>query len=176
MCICVHVIVSEKTPGQADAGPEPRGNLRPHDYISCVVFTMSVILVLHRVSLMLPLFTLLVHHCQLPYKALQWFCNMKESSEAPPGGALREAACWLRTNGVNTDGAAAKVVNLTDYQKSTPWHLGEDRSRLTGVPKRSLCQKTPFKKCSDPVSADPIRPFPTLDQALRGHIYIYIYI
>ena len=101
---------------------------------------------------------------------------MKESSEAPPGGALREAACWLRTNGVNTDGAAAKVVNLTDYQKSTPWHLGEDRSRLTGVPKRSLCQKTPFKKCSDPVSADPIRPFPTLDQALRGHIYIYIYI
>ena len=27
-------------------------------------------------------------------------------------------------------------------QKGTPWHFWEDKSGLTGVPKRSLCQKT----------------------------------
>ena len=27
-------------------------------------------------------------------------------------------------------------------EKDTPWHFWEDKSRLTGVPKRSLCQNT----------------------------------
>ena len=35
---------------------------------------------------------------------------------------------WLRTNGVNTNGAAAKVMNF-DWE-----------GRFTGVPNKSLCQ------------------------------------
>ena len=48
-------------------------------------------------------------------------------------------------------GAAAKVMNFDRLGKrNTPWHFGEDESRLTGVPKKSLsknrsgCQKTCF--------------------------------
>ena len=49
---------------------------------------------------------------------------------------------WLRTNGVDTDGAAAKVMKFDRLGgKGTLWHFGEDKSRLTGVPKKSLCQK-----------------------------------
>ena len=39
-------------------------------------------------------------------------------------------------------------------EKGTPGHIWEDRSRLAGVPKKSLCQK--LEICSDPTSADPI--------------------
>ena len=50
---------------------------------------------------------------------------------------------WLRTNGVNTNGAAAEVIFFDRLgAKGTPWHFWEDKSRLTGVPKKSLCQKT----------------------------------
>ena len=84
-------------------------------------------------------------------------------------------------NGVNTtNGAAAKVMNVDRLgQKGTPWHFWEDKSRFTGVPKKSLCQKT-HTNYSDPIRADPI--------CIRGHsplvdiytiadiIYIYIYI
>ena len=49
----------------------------------------------------------------------------------------------LRTNGVNTNGAAAKVISFDRFgEKTTPWHFWEIKSRLTGVPKKSLCQKT----------------------------------
>ena len=37
---------------------------------------------------------------------------------------------WLRTNGVSTNGAAAKVMNFDRFgKKDTPWHFWEDRSR-----------------------------------------------
>ena len=39
-----------------------------------------------------------------------------------------------------------------------PWHFWEDKSRSTGVPKKSLGQKTAIR--GDPISADPICPFP----------------
>ena len=48
------------------------------------------------------------------------------------------ATTRLRTNGVNTHGAAAKVMNFPDWRKGTPWTLG--KTHFTGVPK-SLCQK-----------------------------------
>ena len=44
-------------------------------------------------------------------------------------------------------------------KKGTPWHFWEDTSRLTGVPKRYLCQKHGIS--SDPISADPMCPFPS---------------
>ena len=57
-------------------------------------------------------------------------------------GSDRHAeAIWLRADEVNTDGAAAKVVFWQIDEKGTPWHFWEDKSRLTGVPKKSLRQK-----------------------------------
>ena len=61
---------------------------------------------------------------------------------------------WLRTNGVDTNGAAAKVMNFDRLEEGTPWHFWEDKSRLTGVPKKSLSKKLYI--FSDPISADPI--------------------
>ena len=43
-------------------------------------------------------------------------------------------------------------------KKGSPWHFWEYKSRLTGVPKKSLCRKHGIR--SDPISADPICPFP----------------
>ena len=67
----------------------------------------------------------------------------------------------LRTTGVNTNGAAAKNNNEFRRigEKGAPWHFGEYTSRLTGV----ITQKVPvkmYKIRSDPISADPICPFP----------------
>ena len=46
-------------------------------------------------------------------------------------------------NGVNTDGAAAKVMDFDRLgKKGTPCHFWEGKSRSTGVPKKSLCLKT----------------------------------
>ena len=82
---------------------------------------------------------------------------------------LRAAEPWLRTNGVGTNGAAAKVMNSDRLgEKGTPWHFWEDKSRLTGAPKKSFSQKT--QKCSDPISADPICPFPRASRRRRGRV------
>ena len=51
------------------------------------------------------------------------------------------AVVLLRTNGVDSIGAAAKVMNFDRLRKGTPWHFWDDKSRLTGVPKKSLNQK-----------------------------------
>ena len=67
---------------------------------------------------------------------------------------------WWWTNGVNTNGAAAEVINFD--------RLGETKVRpgtfgKIKVGKREYQQKVPVKKhviCSDPISADPISPFP----------------
>ena len=77
--------------------------------------------------------------------------------------ALR-STCWLRRNGVNTNGVAAKVMSFDRFrEKGTPCHFWEDKSRLTGVPKKSLLKK--HEIYSDPVSADPICPFPNPPRA-----------
>ena len=48
---------------------------------------------------------------------------------------------WLRTNGVNTNGAAAKVMKFDRLGKKVrPGTLGKI-SRLTGGPKKCICQK-----------------------------------
>ena len=51
---------------------------------------------------------------------------------------LREP--WLRTNGVNTNGR--NFDRSWKVEKGTPWHRWESKSKLMGVPERSLCQKT----------------------------------
>ena len=41
------------------------------------------------------------------------------------------SAAWLRTNGVNANGAAAEFMNFDSLgEKGTPWHSWEDKSRL----------------------------------------------
>ena len=60
----------------------------------------------------------------------------KSGEESSVGGEVR-----LRTNGVDTNGAAAKVINFDRFGKKVrPWHFWEEKSRLTGVPQKSLCQ------------------------------------
>ena len=49
-------------------------------------------------------------------------------------------------------------------EKGTPWHFWEDKSRLTGVPKKSVKK---HEICYDPISADPIRPLPRHARSLR---------
>ena len=75
---------------------------------------------------------------------------------------------WLRTNGVSANGAAAEVMNFDRVgKKGTPWQFWEDKSRLMGVPKNSLSKNTQ-KKCSDPISADPICPLPRSAEFCEG--------
>ena len=56
---------------------------------------------------------------------------------------------------------AALGISFFDrlVKKDTPWQFWGDNSRLTGVLKKSLCQQK-HGICSDPISADPIRPLP----------------
>ena len=51
---------------------------------------------------------------------------------------------WWRTNGVNTDGAAAKAMTFDRLGKKvrTPWHFREGKSRSTGVPKNPSVKQT----------------------------------
>ena len=44
-------------------------------------------------------------------------------------------------------------------EKGTPWHFWEYKSRFKGVPNKSLSKRN-IKSRSDPISADPICPFP----------------
>ena len=107
----------------------------------------------------------------------------------PPLGEPRS-----RTNGVNTNGASAKVLYYYHYlftyliyvicccmgplqksnvflqfgEKITHWHFWGDKSRLTGVPQKSPYQIT--KNCSDPISAYPICPFPIAAEHLSEDI------
>ena len=66
------------------------------------------------------------------------------------------AVLGFRTSGVNTNVAATKIVNefWQIEEEGSPWHFGEYKSRLMGVPRRPPCQNT-LSNCSDPISADP---------------------
>ena len=58
---------------------------------------------------------------------------------------------------VNTNGAAAKVTFFDRLgQKGTPWHFWEDKSMLTGGPKKSLCQKENMKFAATPLVLSPL--------------------
>ena len=65
---------------------------------------------------------------------------------------------WSRTNGVNSNGAAAKVMDLDRLGKNT-WHFWEYKSRLTVVITLEVPLSKKTKNCSDPINADPICPF-----------------
>ena len=74
---------------------------------------------------------------------------------------------WLRTNGINTNGASAKVMSFDRLGKKVhiyiyiyiyiyithtcmhlymytymPWHFWEAKSMLTGLPRKSPCKQT----------------------------------
>ena len=52
---------------------------------------------------------------------------------------------WLRTNGFNTNGAAAKVIVFDRLRKTgTPWQFWEDKSRLTEYPKSPSVKNMKF--------------------------------
>ena len=66
---------------------------------------------------------------------------------------------WLRTNGVNTNGAAAKVMNFDRLVKKVrPDTFGKIEVGSRGYPKSPSVEK--HEICSDPISADPICPSP----------------
>ena len=71
-------------------------------------------------------------------------------------------------SGVNTNGAAATVMNFAVLEKGMPWHVLENMFK--GSTKKYLCQKHEIRV--DPSSVDPISPFPictTSDQRDREH-------
>ena len=70
------------------------------------------------------------------------------------------------TNGVDTNGAAAKVM-IACGEKCTPWHFREDESRLTGVPQKSPSKN--MKIAVTPLVLTPFVPSQTSD-LLRGLI------
>ena len=68
-----------------------------------------------------------------------------------------------RTDGVDSNGAAAKVRN-SDFdrlgKKVHPGTLGEDKSRSTGVPKKFLCQMSKHMQFAvTPLVLTPFVPF-----------------
>ena len=94
---------------------------------------------------------------------------------------------WLRTNGVSTNGAAAKVMKFDGLEKKVrPGTSGKINSRLAGVPKKSLCPQK-MKSAVTPVVLTPFVPLRTTFmggnagiytgvQLINIYIYIYIYI
>ena len=80
---------------------------------------------------------------------------------------------WLRTDGVNTNGAAAKVINqcCRSGKKGMPWHFWENK--VHGSTKKSLIKTRDL--CSNPVRADPVCPFPNLVDYCYDYYYYYYY-
>ena len=73
---------------------------------------------------------------------------------------------WLRTSGVNTNGAAAKVMTFDRFgEKGTPWHFWEGSSRLTGVPTK-LPLSTSMTFGVTPLVLTPFVPFRDLQRRL----------
>ena len=65
----------------------------------------------------------------------------------------------MRTNGVNNNGAAAKVMFFDRVgEKVRPDTFGKTKVGYWEYPKSPSVKK--HEICSDPISADPICPFP----------------
>ena len=75
---------------------------------------------------------------------------------------------YMRTNEVTTNGAAAKVMVSDRSGKMYALALLGRYKYVNGSTQKVPLSKEAWRLCSDPISADPICPFPTL--------YIYIYI
>ena len=74
---------------------------------------------------------------------------------------------WLHTNGVNTHGAAAEVMNFARlWEKVRPGTFGKIKSRLEGVPKSPLSKNVRF--AVTPLVLTPRVPFRTLRRSCRG--------
>ena len=62
---------------------------------------------------------------------------------------------WLRTNGVSTDGAAARVMNFDRlWKKVLPGTFGNTKVGQWGYPKSPSVKAREI--CSDPIGADPV--------------------
>ena len=69
----------------------------------------------------------------------------------------------LRTHGVNTNGAAAKALFFEQIgEQGTPWHFLEDNGKLNGSTQKGPSDETNIIP-GNPISAEPISPFPTID-------------
>ena len=74
---------------------------------------------------------------------------------------LRQRCCWLQTNGANTNGAAAKVIVVARLGKKVcPGTFVKINVGSREYPKSPSVRK--HEPGSDPISADPICPFPRL--------------
>ena len=92
--------------------------------------------------------------------------NGPKASAAFASAAAAAFMPRLRTNGVNTNGAAAKVMNFDRLGKKviTPWYFWEDTNKLTGVPNTKFAVKKNNKqKTVAPLVPTPFGPFPTAD-------------
>ena len=80
----------------------------------------------------------------------------------------------LRTSGVNTNGAAASVMNLDRLGKKVhqAWHFWEDRSRLTGEHKNPLSKNMKF--AVNPLVLTPCCPFPKHPQSHLQALWLWI--
>ena len=101
--------------------------------------------------------------CVSMYRSIDDSCGSDppdppETHQSPDPPETHTCNCWLRTNGVNTNGGRCKSNDCCPTGKNvclgTFWKI-----KLTRVPK-SLSNK--YKIGSDPVSVDPIGPFPKL--------------
>ena len=91
---------------------------------------------------------------------------------APRDATLEETASWLRTNGVNTNGAAAKVMNFDRLGKKVrPGTFGKDKRSLTGVSQKVPLPKN-MKSQVTPLVLTPFVPFPQNKTAIIININI----
>ena len=100
------------------------------------------------------------------------------SAHVRSGEGVLRVVPWLRTNGVNTNGAAAKVMSFDIFWRKRKVHPGTFRNIKAGSPeyaKSPSVKKHQFKqeKSSDPMSADHICPFPSPHSLHTIYIYIY---
>ena len=73
---------------------------------------------------------------------------------------VHDSRFWVRTDGVNANGAAAKVMNFDRLVKKVrPGTFGKIQLGKREYPKSASVNK--HEICSDPISADPFCPFPT---------------
>ena len=83
--------------------------------------------------------------------------KMLRSFKSPPG--WKHTHYVLQINGVNTNGAAAKVMNFDRLgEKVRPGTSGKIKAGQRECPKGPSVKEHEIR--SDPISADPICPFP----------------
>ena len=93
-----------------------------------------------------------------------------------PAAAAATVTCSL-TDGVDTNGAAAKLLNFVRYRlgkraRRTPWHFREDKKQADWSAQKVPLSRNIKRIRSDPVSADPIFPFPVLVISLLSLLQI----